>query len=240
MRAIQPHLSIYTAELLAISDAITYATDQYTIFTDSKSSIQSLMNHNSKHPIIRKIHTNIVKHRKKITMCWVPSHVGIHGNEKADEMARAAVQEEVDPCPLPGGELRLMIRRAIRSDCEREWRVVDPEDNKLREIRGTYGPFNDTYHRSREWEVKLARHRIGHTRLTHEHLMNRSEQPQCDHCDLELTVKHILTQYSRWRGVREESFGKNVNVRLILSGENAEFGGNLYKFLNRTSILNKI
>ena len=52
----------------------------------------------------------------------------------------------------------------------------------------------------------LARLRIGHTRLTHGYLMDRSDPPRCAHCDTQITVSHILLTCPLYTGARDFNF----------------------------------
>ena len=45
--------------------------------------------------------------------------------------------------------------------------------------------------------------RIGHTRLTHSHLSNRQDQPECSHCDCALAVAHVLLKCNHYNVVRQ-------------------------------------
>lgn len=63
------------------------------IYTDSLSVLTALHPRNAITPLIGDILHNIRKTIRKghnIKFCWVPSHVGIGGNEKADECAAKA------------------------------------------------------------------------------------------------------------------------------------------------------
>ena len=82
--------SIFTAEALAVLHALKYIRQSYLkkfiIFTDSLSLIQSIGNENLKNAIvIKKIQILGQIQNKKVVFCWIPSHVGISGNEKADK-----------------------------------------------------------------------------------------------------------------------------------------------------------
>ncbi|GFU89024.1 uncharacterized protein TNCV_2894721 [Trichonephila clavipes] len=64
--------------------------DSIWILTDSKSSIQYLKNwprimDNASLDILSKL-SRLVQ-RKQVCLQWIPSHVGVHGHEAADEMA---------------------------------------------------------------------------------------------------------------------------------------------------------
>ncbi|XP_072398263.1 uncharacterized protein [Diabrotica undecimpunctata] len=86
--------SIYTAKLYGILQAVkSPLIDDKTvaIYTDSLPSMQSIRNVHSTHPRVQEIQsicnplqTNVIT----VTMLWVPSHVGIPGNEKANQAAK--------------------------------------------------------------------------------------------------------------------------------------------------------
>ncbi|CAG4925468.1 unnamed protein product [Colias eurytheme] len=97
-----PQASVFTGECLGILKAIDYILlaklSRTVIFTDSKSSLQSL----EKYPFNNKpFYPFIFEIRNKLTLCknknltivfaWIPSHTGIKGNEKADALAKDAI-----------------------------------------------------------------------------------------------------------------------------------------------------
>lgn len=91
--------SIYTGETLAILEALKVAikTPRDTIiFTDSLSAIQGIQQLYPRDPILQQIKSQISKFHqldKTIEFTWIPSHIGIPGNEKADSIARAATTD---------------------------------------------------------------------------------------------------------------------------------------------------
>ena len=52
----------------------------------------------------------------------------------------------------------------------------------------------------------MARLRIGHTRLTHGFLMDRSDPSLCTHCDTQVTVSHVLLTCPLHAGARDFYF----------------------------------
>jgi ribonuclease HI len=97
------NLTVYSTELIAIQMALTKVHEIHSIellkyhklyvFSDSLSSLQSLKLEKSKsrqdlvHQIL-KIHDKLYTQGITTELIWVPSHVGIHGNEMADFSAK--------------------------------------------------------------------------------------------------------------------------------------------------------
>ncbi|KAG5883743.1 hypothetical protein JTB14_008585 [Gonioctena quinquepunctata] len=94
--------SIFTAEVYAIWQALLYC--QFSnrhlllICTDSLRCLQSLK-YNSRDALINTItdlRTSLNASGKKIILAWIPGHIGIIGNEQADEAAREGSEETAD------------------------------------------------------------------------------------------------------------------------------------------------
>lgn len=71
------------------------------ILTDSKSSLEAIYNNhisvykNRYITEIRKRHFNLIDRRnRRIIYIWIPAHVGIRGNEMANQLAKEATEEE--------------------------------------------------------------------------------------------------------------------------------------------------
>ncbi|KAK0460799.1 ribonuclease H-like domain-containing protein, partial [Armillaria novae-zelandiae] len=70
-----------------------------TILLDSQAAILALKGERTKsgHYLVEEFHKQVIKLQKRrsslqITVQWVPGHVGIEGNEAADDEAKKAVQ----------------------------------------------------------------------------------------------------------------------------------------------------
>ena len=78
-------------------DRVEMADDHernYVFFSDSKSALQAISRQYWMHPLVFKVLECLhwlVQCQEKILFYWVPSHVGIRGNEKADAAAKAGL-----------------------------------------------------------------------------------------------------------------------------------------------------
>jgi len=85
--------SIFRAELYALLLAGQSGT-KIVIFSDSLSSQQAIDGFNIDNDLVQKFikeYSVQTKEGKTIALCWIPSHVGIPGNEKADSAAKGGL-----------------------------------------------------------------------------------------------------------------------------------------------------
>ena len=220
---------------------------RYTIFTDSKSSIQKINNLNNDHPIVSSIQSWLIRLNKKhksIHICWVPSHINLTGNEQADKMAKeAAVSDQNCACEkYPYKDYYPIIKKSIKELWNNNW--SNTVNNKLRRIKDTINLWPSSSHKSRKIEVMLTRLRIGHTRITHRHLMEQRPIPYCMDCLVPLTVEHILIECPEYNTQRTQCFGHIPNLDLSkIIGEKPQRVVNIesiFDFLVKVDILNKI
>ena len=95
--------SIFSAEIGALQESLTIIKDStktnFLILSDSLSCLQALKQLDP--PDIRimclklNIH-NLIKEGYKLTFMWIPSHIGIQGNEIADSLAKEALNLQID------------------------------------------------------------------------------------------------------------------------------------------------
>jgi ribonuclease HI len=105
--------SIFTAEIQAILlalDHIAKSSDShFIIFSDSKSCLQAIANLKLEHPLIMQTLEKLNSRKligKYIIFCWLPSHIGIKGNEEADAAAKAALQRPVSNIRIPHSDFK--------------------------------------------------------------------------------------------------------------------------------------
>ena len=131
--------------------------------------------------------------RKSVSICWIPSHVGIPGNETADQEANIAARgAAVSVNELPHKDYYPTVRKQIMDRWQVQW--PNTQRNKLRNIKDTIGVWRSASNKNRKWEVALTRLGIGHTRATHGYLMERGHLPFCEDCVVPLTVNPVLIE----------------------------------------------
>ncbi|CAH2099512.1 unnamed protein product [Euphydryas editha] len=97
-----PYSSVFTGELLAIFEAVSYIESHHlnksVILSDSKSSLQAILSNQFrskvKSHIVLKIKHLLLKCYLKgihVKLVWIPGHSGIKGNEDADYYAKEAI-----------------------------------------------------------------------------------------------------------------------------------------------------
>ncbi|GFW49178.1 RNase H domain-containing protein [Trichonephila clavipes] len=186
--------SVFTAEAVAIYRALqlidSTMSRKYCIYTDSMSVLEALENYHDRcHPVvctILDITSRMYSKGFDIVFCWLPSHVGIIGNEQADSAAKSATTHL--PLAVPLSDMKRVIMHHIFKIWQESW--SQQLDNKLHSVKPVIGAW--PVMPMRRTDVKLTRLRIGHTRFTHRHLLFGERAPECPSCHVSYTVRHIL------------------------------------------------
>ena len=235
------HASIFTAEAHAIVLALELIellpNDNFVIFSDSMSCLQALSSFKHSHPIILQIcemYNSLVQQNKSILFCWIPSHMGIKGNEAADAAAKAALQNVVgNGIKIPYSDIKHKTTLYFKQLFQTRWNNV--QFNKLKSVKEHVGKTVLKNITSRRDERVLHRARIGHTNVTHSYLLNKENAPECTHCQCLLTVEHILLQCQFYNNVREKYF-KSDSLRELFTKTTPE---NIINYLKETNFYEK-
>ena len=202
--------SIFSAEIKAIDLALDHIeqsrSSDFVIFSDSLSVLQSLHNRNIEHPLLLGV---LLKHNElaelnNIVFCWLPSHVGIKGNEKADIAAKSALSLNISDLKIPFTDFKPSINTFVHS----KWQNTAVL-NKLHSIKPSLGEWQPSYRIDRKEEVTLARLRIGHTFITHSFLLKGEDWPLCIPCQEPFSVKHFLLDCTDFRMIRSRFYRVN-------------------------------
>ena len=88
------------------------------------SSMLAIENNRENYPILNQIYNTLAElhnQGKQITICKVPAHIGIKGNEEADRAAKQATNiPGMSTMKLPYTDYYLTIRRARNSEWQWE------------------------------------------------------------------------------------------------------------------------
>ncbi|XP_031339499.1 uncharacterized protein LOC116168002 [Photinus pyralis] len=172
-----PMTTVYGAELYALWQALLYCLINrghvFLIVCDSLSVMAGIRDIFSRDPLIQRIqamYTNVTKSGKVVEFAWIPSHVGIHGNELVDAAAKRATRgTRVDVKDLRPTDLKAALRLAV----------------------GRTAKWIPPLTLTRTERVKIQRLRIGHTGLTHAYILRGEPPPMCQ-CGERIMVVHIV------------------------------------------------
>ena len=213
--------------MTALSKALelVYSSPQgphFTIYSDSYSALLAIRQYNPKHPIVQQIQLwlyRISSRRKTVHFCWVPAHVGVAGNESADEDAKAATRDpEVLFHYVPLSDMKWVFRNYVQGLWQQRWSSLQ-DNRKYKKVRSSVNHWPSSFQRNRRVEVNLTRLRIGHTRLTHSFLLTGDSAPVCIFCDLPLTVEHLLVHCTQYDPARQRFQMANKSIQEILGPE---------------------
>ena len=206
--------SIFTAEATALTMALSTINESedssFVIFTDSLSCLLALKDLNTLDPRILKIkleiHSLTLK-GKSVTLAWIPSHVGIDGNDMADEFAKESLlSPHIDPIKIPSSDYRPKIKQLIKSKWETDW--SKETNNKLYKIQPKLTP-RQTLDLNRKDSVIYTRLKIGHSALTHRFLLSQDDKPFCISCNTDQSIKHILSECLEFSHIRKKYYRSN-------------------------------
>ena len=89
------------------------ANNKFIIFSDSLSVLKAMNHTSSKKPQIQKLlekcHEPLAN--KEIVLCWIPSHIGIQGNEMVDQPAKTSLSLEPTSFKIPFSNFKPSINR---------------------------------------------------------------------------------------------------------------------------------
>lgn len=211
-KTLNPDCSIFTGETHGILMAVEYIIQQEiarsVIYTDSLSVVTALSSAKPhKNAVFNFLLNTIMAAYSmglEITVCWIPGHCGIPGNEAADrEAAAATLRNKVDITSVPYPDLKPVVKRKLRELWQKHW--DSQTENKLHVIKPRIGRYR-TEKRNRLIEVTFCRLRIGHTYGTHSYLLNGTLRPQCARCGQVLSVLHVLAECTKYDPERRKHF----------------------------------
>ena len=199
--------SILTAELYAIYRCLLYIKRsphlRFVIYSDSQGAIFSIAGSSNRHAIQIRIRKLLNRLRgKDIVLEYIPSHVGIEGNEMVDRAARESLDDNyLVRLPLNVDEFACIIKRKVRSAWQREWNESRCEYHNLKPI---LGDWKSAYRDNRREEVVLSRLRVDCSNYFVQHHFPWGGPPQnwCERCRKYNKLYHLIIECPQWNAYR--------------------------------------
>ena len=228
-----PPCSILVAEIIAIERALqeishlpsaSSSESHFVILTDSKASLQTLNSYKptDTYHLCQSIRTLCDNIPAKITFQWIPSHVGIPGNERVDHLAKLAAESgPVNQIVESVSSLFCRVRQSTHNVwCER-WkdgqtgRLYFEVQQKPNPVRYKGIPRQD--------QVALSRLRMQHfPTQSFLHRFNLADDPTCLLCgQAEETIHHLVFDCSSLSAQR--SYAATCQWSQILKNTNNEW-----------------
>ncbi|KAE9527597.1 hypothetical protein AGLY_012877 [Aphis glycines] len=177
---LNPDTGILSAENYAIYEGVKLANtlepNDILIISESLSTLLSLKKFCPKNKITSNIQACLIQISKNVEFMWVPSHIGIGGNEEVEIYVDQATKFFQNPT------------NSI------------PSTNKLKNVKKWNTPSNF----NRCQDIEITRTRIGHSFFTHSYLISKEPQPICDACHIALTIKHIVEECTQYSSIRTD------------------------------------
>jgi len=153
------------------------------LLSDSYSSLIALGESHVDHDTVYKYlktYSTLTNSGKTVILRWIPGHVGIPGNERADRVAKAALSLPISPVKVSVMDFLPRAKLLMCKEWQEIWNCCD--GNKLHAINPKVAVTKQNDSRSRRDAVILNRLQIGHTRATHAHLLGDDDEAVCATC----------------------------------------------------------
>jgi ribonuclease HI len=262
--------TVYAAELQGISLALQIAKEyadgdgerkDIGIYTDNHAAICSIAKAEGRSGayILKDIARQALELQEKgysVIVRWIPAHVGIPGNEAADQAAKEATgwredgrsQQPADPPPqlYP---LRTTLRRWCKTQADRAWISAWWEEKKGRATyRHTPTPTKKVLQlherlskRESALLVQLRTEKVGLNDFLFSRHVPDITSPGCSCGERRQTVAHVILRCSKYKDLRKRIFANlsgRHSLRTILSMP--QLATKAIEYMEQTQILGQV
>ena len=232
------HATVFEAEAVAIIEALKLCKNSATkqiICTDSRSVLDATLNQKNKNFSIIIIQQLLIQLKRKVKLLWLPSHIGIEGNETADKVAKTVYLHPTQTF-LPQSK-NFISREAldrISYSLHNQWcrynhlyQTINPNKTPI-DL-----PPSTAWHKNK----CFIRLRLTHTKLTHQYLLSKNPQPRCPFCNNNsaLTILHLLSECQALRNLRRK-ICKTENIINLLKTPSVNNINVIFDFLQAINI----
>lgn len=247
---LKSQFTITNAELVAILKALEYVEinklNNVVILTDSKSTTQLLKNRtvsSSDNYLIFEIFNRINRLAENITIQWIPGHIGLVGNDRADNAAKLGTNRtQIDDIKLTRGDTLLNMKNETYCMWDAEYQNISQEKGRYHYLikqNTTPEPWFKDIDLPTDLTIILSRIRTGHTatkeRLYSWRLVN---SPNCDSCNVTEDLPHILHHCDKYHSIRLNYplLLQNNNITQILAENNFNKIEQIAEFIKETRV----
>ena len=137
---------------------------------------------------------------------WIPSHCGIEGNEKVDQLAKETPDQYIDLLPsVHYTDLKPLVNSYIHQLVQTKSDVA-VHDRDLYRVKPTLGPPIKFQHLTRPDKVVITLLRIIDTKATKSHILSRGQPTACHHCGETLSIDHMAMECAVLQESRDEYY----------------------------------
>ncbi|XP_058977368.1 uncharacterized protein LOC131802040 [Musca domestica] len=235
--------SVFTAEIIAIYEAINYTKylkGKFVIVSDSLSALDCIANPNNNN-IYASLIRDIINYEKHL-LVWVPGHSNIKGNEFADLVAKEAFNFPLTTTDnLNLQDIKNFVktqfyceRNSLWNNCSDWYKSISNNKTNIK----TYIHNNKLL--SRRDQIKIIRLRLGHSSATHDHIINKDIQKECTFCkSTTFDMNHLLSNCQHVKQYIKSLF-PNINLIDTLKNLDTTKLVEVINFLKRSNLYNYI